>query len=113
MATDKPEYAIGEIARVTCVADFTDPQGGWPPDIWALVTVELEDDRGQFGSPQVYPDFPLHDRDADNEQVVSGWTAVPIQSGRWGRFRVTAVFYEPERHEIGADSVEFVVQPIP
>ena len=112
VATDKPEYSIGEIARVTCVADFTDPAGGWPPDIWALVTVEIKDDRGQYGSPQTYPDFPLHDRDPESEQVVSGWTAVPIQSGRWGSFRVSALFYEPERQEVGASSVEFVVRQL-
>lgn len=107
--TDKSSYEIGDAARIEVRAEWGDPTKRGSSDLWATVTIEQKGDDGNWGSPDQYPDFPLHELGRDGPTDL-GWICHAIQRGRWGHFRARAVIFEPERSQVGEVETHFSIE---
>jgi len=102
---DKETYRIGEDGRIDVWVDWDPPEA--KTDVWAYLDLEQQDSRtGEWIAYYHYDDAPLHDAEPD-DPVSRTWWCHPMRRGRWGKLRVKATFYEPERNAVGEAWCEF------
>jgi hypothetical protein len=105
VTTDRKSYRVGEQARIDVSIAFDGIDS--LPDVEASLRIDQRLERG-WQEVSNYGSAPLRDGVA-GEPTLRTWWCHPIRKGRSGTFRVTAIFFEPERTEIGSASTEFDV----